>query len=200
MGNEGREGERDAHDAENGHMRRPAFCEARPGGHGLTLVELLMTTAMFAAVAAVAAYLFVAVARIWSSREARAAAEIELDFRMQEIVRDLREASDVQSLPGTNEVRYTRDGTDYYIYYLYNPGDGYPPAFNQDAYELKKTLLAGGIDGGFGYGDGKIFIRQALPPPASELSAADNMVTLDITVERDGERLRSRTRVRPRNL
>jgi len=169
---------------------------------GLTLVEVLIATVMLAAVAGVAVFLLNAMLKTWVSQEARAGIGINLDWRMEEMVRDLREAREVQSLAGRNEIRFTRDGALYYIYYLYNENDTYgpPPSFNQDEYKLKRAVLTEDIDGTFAYGAGKNFIGGVLPPPSSELSASGNVLTIDLSIERKDETIRSRTEVRPRNL
>ncbi len=169
---------------------------------GLTLIEVLISAVMLAAVAGVAVFLLSAMLKIWVSQEARAGIGIDLDWRMEEMVRDLREAREFQSLAGRNEIRFSRDGVIYYIYYLYNESDAYgpPPSFGQEEYKLKRATLTGDIDGTFAYGAGKNFINEVLPPPDSELSASGNVITIDISVMRKAETIRSRTEVRPRNL
>jgi prepilin-type N-terminal cleavage/methylation domain-containing protein len=169
---------------------------------GLTLVELLMAMVMLAAITGVALYLFSAVLRVWHSQETRSGIDIELDWRMEEIVRDLREAVEIQSTAGYNEIRFSPDGINYYIYYLYNPGDVYvpPPAFNQDEYALKRAQLTGDINGTFSYGGGKVFVKNVLPPATSELSRSGDLLTIDLTAQRGDETIRSKTEVQPRNL
>lgn len=169
---------------------------------GLTLIELLMAMVMFAAVAGVGIFLFSAVLRTWSSQESRAGINIDLDWKIEGVVRDLREAEEIQSTAGYNEIRFSHDQVTYYIYYFYHPGDGYlpPPAFNQDYYELRRATLIGDINGTFVYGDGTILLRDILPPAISGLSASGNLLTIDLSIERKGVTIRSRTEVRPRNL
>jgi hypothetical protein len=135
----------------------------------------------------------------WSSQETRTGVDISLDRGIEEIVRDLREARQVSSV-NNDELRFTSDLTNYYIYYLYNSGDSYPPSFNQASYQLRKATLSGGINGTFSYGSGDIKLIDVLPPPTSDLSLSSNLITLDLSITRKDETIRSRTQVRPRNL
>jgi len=169
---------------------------------GLTLIELLITVAMFAVLAAASAYVFRAVLISWSGQETRAGVNISMDWRIEEMVRELREATEIQSTAGYDEIRYTADGVNYYIYYLYNSDDSYgpPPSFTEDSYELRRAALTGGISGTFAYGDGTLMARDVSPPPDTGLSRSGNILTVDITMTRQNETVRSRTEVRPRNL
>lgn len=165
----------------------------------MTLIELMITIVMLVILVAVAAHIFRAVLLSWSSQEARAGIDISLDRGIEEVARDLREARQV-SVVNNDETRFTQDLTNYYIYYLYSAGDVYPPSFNQSSYQLKKAALTGGFSGAFTYGAGYIIINDVLPPPTSDLSLSSNLITLDLSVKRGDEIIRSRTRVRPRNL
>jgi len=169
---------------------------------GLTLIELIITIVMFAILVTAIFFIFRAVLIGWSSSEARAGIDIELDWSIEEMVRDLREAKMVQSATDYNEIRFTLDYTTYYIYYLYHVDDSYvpPPAFDQTIYELRRADLTGDIDGIFTYGDGQLIMTDVLPPTTSGLSLNGNMVTIDISITRGDETIRSRTDVRPRNL
>lgn len=166
---------------------------------GLTLIELMIVILMFVILTGVIVYILRAVLLSWSSQETRSGIDISLDRGIEEVVRDLREARQVSSV-NNDEIRFTQDLTNYYIYYLYNTGDSYPPSFNQNTYELRKATLSGGIGGTFTYGSGDIKIIDILPPPTSDLSISSNLITLDLSVNRKDETIRSRTQVRPRNL
>ena len=169
---------------------------------GLTLIELMITIVMFVALAASTFYVFRAVLLSWSSQEDRSGVNINLDWRMEEIVRDLREAKQVQSVTGYDEIRFTLDNSAFYIYYFYNSSDSYvpPPAFNQSSYELRRAALTGGINGTFTYGNGRLMLTDLLPPTTSDLSLGSNLITIDLSITRGDETIRSRTQVRPRNL
>lgn len=165
---------------------------------GLTLLELMMAVMMLGILAGVSVSVLRAVLLSWSGQEARAGLKISLYRGIEEAARDLRAAREVQS--ANNEIRFTRDLTDYYIYYLYNADDPYPPGFNQDTYELRKAVLSGGMSGVFTYGSGEIKAVDVLPPPDSDLSLGANLITLDFTITAKDETMRLKTRVRPRNL
>ena len=143
----------------------------------------------------------------WSSQETRSGIDINLDRGIEEMERDLRKATSVQSTANYDEIRYAqRQGAsstyNYYIYYLYNAGDSYVPPtnFSQASYRLRRGTLSGGINGTFTYGSGDAVVNDVLPPPTSDLSLSGNLVTIDLSVKRGDETIRSRTRVRPRNL
>ncbi len=157
---------------------------------GLTLIELMITIAMLVILIAVVCYVLIAVLLSWSSQEKRAGIDISIDRGIEEVVRDLRGAREIQS--ASNEIRFTRDGTNYYVYYLYNAGNPY--------YELRKTTLTGGIGGSYTSGSGNIKITDVLSPPTSSLSVSGYLVTMDLSVKRGDETIRSRTSVGPRNL
>ena len=158
-----------------------------------------MTLAMFVILTAAVVYILRAVLLSWSAQETRAGIDISLDRGIEETARDLRQARQA-SVVNNDEIRFTQDLANYYIYYLYNASDSYPSSFNQAAYQLRKAALSGGISGTFTYGSGDIKIIDVLPPPTSDLSLSSNLITLDLSIARKDETIRSRTQVRPRNL
>jgi prepilin-type N-terminal cleavage/methylation domain-containing protein len=166
---------------------------------GFTLIELIITIVMLVALVGVTAFVFRAVLLNWSSQETRSGIDIILDRGIEEMARDLREAKQVSSI-NNDEIRFTQDQSTYYIYYLYNADDSYPPSFNQNSYQLRKTTLSEGISGNFTYGSGSIIITDVLPPLTSDLSISSNITTIDLSAKRGDETIRSRTQVKPRNL
>jgi len=177
---------------------RTASRELRITKRGLTLIELMAVIVLFVILTAVVVYILRAVLLSWSSQETRSGIDISLDRGIEEMVRDLREARAVQS--SNDEIRFTQDQANFYIYYLYNAADSYPSSFNQSLYEVRKAALVGGISGTFTYGAGNIIINDILSPLASGLSLSSNLVTIDLSMKRADETIRSRTQVRPRNL
>lgn len=165
---------------------------------GLTLIELMITIVMLVVLAGACVAIFRVVLLSWSAAQKRVGVDINLNRGMEEIIRDLRGSNQVQS--SNDEIRFTKDAVSYYIYYLYNAGDPYPPVFNQSSYTLYKAALTGGIGGSFTYGSGQIIIKNVLPPPTSDLSCSGNMATLDISAKKSDETIRLKTQVRPRNL
>ena len=175
---------------------------------GFTLIELIITIVMLAALVGVTAFVFRAVLLSWSSQETRSGIDISLDRGIEEIVRDLREARQVNDNydgDGTknDEIRFTQDQSNYYIYYFYNANDAYPPTFNQSSYDLRKATLSGGI-GGTLTDSGRIIITDVLSPShatsPSDLSFSSNIATIDLSITRRDETIRSRSQVKPRNL
>jgi prepilin-type N-terminal cleavage/methylation domain-containing protein len=165
---------------------------------GLTLVELMMTIMLVSILLLVTVFLLRAVLLSWSSQETRSGIDISLGRGMEEVARDLREARQAQA--SGDEIRFTRDLANYSVYYLYNSADSYPPSFGQPTYRLHKAALSGGMSGTFTYGAGDIKITDILPPPVSDLSLSGNLITLDLSVLRKDDTIRSKTKVRPRNL
>lgn len=169
---------------------------------GLTLIELMITIVLFTMLFSVSTYMLRAVLISWSGSEKRAGINISIDRGIEETARDLREAREVSSLNNYDEIRFSKDKTTYYIYYFYNSLDSYipPPAFNRASYELRKAQISGGVNGTFTYGSGQVVMADVLPPPVSDLSFNSSMITIDISMKRSDETIRSKTQVRPRNL
>lgn len=165
---------------------------------GLTFIELIMTASMMAVLVGAVICIFLVVLRGWSTQLDRAGINIQIDRGIEEMTGDLREAKEIQS--ANDEIRFTKDQTAYYIYYLYNEGDSYPLSFNRNSYELRQTTLSGGIGGTFTYGAGRIIILGVLPPPTSDMSLTNNIITIDLSINKDDETVRSMTSVKPRNL
>ena len=165
---------------------------------GFTLIELVMVFALVVILFLSTAFVFRAVLLSWGSQETRAGIGINLDRGLEEIVRDLRKAKEVQST--SDEIRFRQGQDVFYIYYLYNANDSYPLAFSQNTYQLKKESLSAGINGAFSFGSGQTIVTDVLAPPASDLSLSGSIITLDISIKRGAETIRSRTQLKPRNL
>lgn len=169
---------------------------------GVTLIELVLALVLLTALSGGAMLIFNTLLLGWAGQSDRSGADLQLDRAMEEMVRDLREARQVQSVAGRDEVRYTTDGATFQILYLYHASDSYvpPPAFNQSVYQLRRGTLSGGLSGTFTYGSGTLLLADVLPPTTSDLSLSGNLITLDLSVRRGDETVRTRTQVRPRNL
>ena len=166
----------------------------------MTLTELIVTMATFVILAGVAFTVYIAVLRSWLAQERRTGISIVLDRTIKDMTKDLREAKEVDSSINNDEIRFTEDQTNYYIYYLYNANETYPPVFNQATYELRKAALVGVIDGTFTYGDGLLILRDVAAPPTTDLSFDGSLVTTDLTVSRSGQVMRAKIEIDPRNL
>ncbi|MFH1771504.1 MAG: prepilin-type N-terminal cleavage/methylation domain-containing protein [Candidatus Omnitrophota bacterium] len=167
-----------------------------------SLIELMVVVVMLSVLVASVMLVFRAILLASASQQIRAGVSIDSDWLIEKMVRDLREAREMSSASGYNEIRFSPDGSNYSIYYLYNAADSYvpPPAFDQDSYQIKKATLTGGINGTFTYGAGTLVAFDCLAPPATNLSAAGNIATIDISIKRGDETIRSLSRVMPRNL
>ncbi len=165
---------------------------------GLTLIELMITIAMLVVLTLVLVSVLRVILLSWSSEETRAGIDINIDRGVEEVVRDLRDVKAVQC--SNDEIRFSPDLVSYYIYYLYNAADSYPLAFDKSAYQLRKAALTGGIKGTFTFGSGDIKMTDILPPPVSDVSISGTLITIDLSVKRNDETIRSKTAVMPRNL
>ncbi len=165
---------------------------------GFTLIELLIVIMLFTVLMWISFFIFQVTLTVWSSQETRTGVETNIDSGMEGMVRDIREAAAVQS--ANDQIRFTLNTGTYYVYYLYNESDPYPPAFNQSLYQIRKTALTGGIGGTFTYGSGQLITTDVLPPPVSDLSESGNVVTIDISIKRKNETVRSKTSVKLRNI
>ena len=171
---------------------------------GFTLTELILSIGLFALLAVIITVVLRTILVSWDLQERRSGIDINLDRGIEEMVRDLRKSKQVQSATNYDEIRFCQGTTTTacYIFYLYHANDAYvpPPAFDQSSYQLKRTALTGDIDGTFTYGSGDVVVNDVLPPPVSDLSLAGNLLTVDLSVKRGDETIRSRTQVRPRNV
>jgi len=181
---------------------RDGSVSSRSRSFGFTLVELVLSVILFAVLTVATALILRILLVTWSSQERRGGIAINLDRGIEEMARDLRKAREVQSTAGYDEIRYRLGTGSYYIFYLYNTDDSYipPPAFSQSSYQLRRAPLNGGINGTFTYGAGDIVVNDVVPPSTSDLSFSGSLVTIDLTVTRADETIRSRTQMRPRNV
>ncbi|MGB2598919.1 MAG: prepilin-type N-terminal cleavage/methylation domain-containing protein [Candidatus Omnitrophota bacterium] len=167
---------------------------------GMTLVEIMIASIIVALLIGAAMTVYIAVLRAWAGQEQRVGISIAADRALSGISQELRSASEVSTSVNDDEIRYTNDGSNYYIYYLYNSGDSYPPAFTESSYQLKHTALTGTINGTFTYGDGRIIATDVLPPTTTDFSFNGSTVTMDISITRGDETIRSKTKISPRNI
>jgi len=164
-----------------------------------TLVETLIVAAMVAMIMGALAFIFQVVSSGWSGQGSRAGLDADGIKAASEITGDVRNAMEVACL-SSGEIRFSSDGTNYFIYYLYNPLDSYPSQFDRDSYQLKKSALSGGINGSFVYGSGDLVARDILPPPASSFSFNGKEAVVDMGLKRGTNSIRSAVKVKPRNI
>ena len=169
-----------------------------------TLLQLLIVVVMLSLLMGASTFAFLTLLKAWGSQDT--SLEIQEDARqgVERMVRDLRLATNpIDASTPNDSIRYTvreAGATNYYIFYLYNRNDSWPPAYNQSVYELRRVSLPGGINGTFNYGDGTLYIRSVKPPPVSDMSLSGTVVTIDLTVSKADETFHLLEKIRPRNL
>lgn len=166
---------------------------------GFTLLEVLLVAALGPVIIGMLIFMFQAALGTWSVQGARISLTVGANRAIRDVARDLRNASAIGS-QNSGEIRYTADNATYFIYYLYNLSDPYPPHFNSTSYQLKKAALTGGMAGTFAYGGGDLIARDIVPPPVTNLSFSSPIVTIDLTVRQGDSVTRSSGMVKPRNL
>jgi len=172
---------------------------------GVTFVELLIALLLFAVLMTATAFSLNPVLLAWSSHYDRMELQRQAQHGLEQAMRDLRPAVDLQH-DTSDAVRFTvREGgvQNSYILYLYHASETWPPAYAQATYQLRKATLTGGISGTFTYGGGTLLMRDVQPPPASDLSVsgsgADEVATLDVSLTRGEETWRLIEKVKRRN-
>jgi len=166
---------------------------------GFTLLEVLLVAALGPVIIGMLLFMFQVALGTWSAQGSRISLAVSANRAVREMARDLREACAIGNL-SSDEIRYTADNATYFIYYLYNLSDPYPPHFNSTSYQLRKTALTGGMSGTFAYGGGDLIARDILPPPATNLSFSPPAVTIDLTIQQGNNITRSVGMVKPRNI
>jgi prepilin-type N-terminal cleavage/methylation domain-containing protein len=167
--------------------------------NGFTLLELLLVIAMGPVIIGMLAFMFQVALDTWSTQGSRIGVAVSVNKATREMARDLRNANAIASQNG-NEIRFTTDGTTYYIYYLYNASDSYPSTFNKASYQLKKAALSVNMTGTFTYGSGDLIARDIVPPPTTNLSISAPIITIDLTAQQGSSVTRSVSTVKPRNI
>ena len=161
---------------------------------GLTILEILFTITLITFLVSSILVVYIVSLQGWDNLGHRADLHKKLHFGLDRIAREVHKANDL--LVANNAVRFTlyESGSNQsYIYYLHNASDTWPPAFNQSAYDLKRTSLAGGINGTFTYGDGELVIAALKPPSLTAITSSGDVATLTLTgqIENDIVTLRS---------
>ena len=170
---------------------------------GMTLVEMLIALLLTGVLMTAAAYSFNPILLAWASQMDRIELQRQAQQGLEKAVRNLRPATALQN-DANHAIRFTvRESgvNNSYILYLYNANDGWPPAYSQTTYQLRKAALTGGIGGTFTYGGGDLLLRDAQPPSNSDLSVSGSVATLDLTLVRNtDETYRLIEKARRRNL
>lgn len=164
---------------------------------GLSLLELLMTTAILAILLFTVGYVFIVGLNLWNEGYARSDIRGDISQAVELISKNLRQAKSIDALTESS-ITFTADlgnGDDTYRVYLYNALDNEPnPPYGQSIYELRWAK------GGVSYGSGAILATDIPVPTNVPFSQSNNLITIDLTVTRGDETVRIRSNVRPRNL
>ncbi len=172
---------------------------------GITLLEVLFTLSLIFILVSAIFLVYIAVLRGWDQLGRRNDLHEKLNFAVERIVRDVRNANAISVPAGTHSLRFTlnESGTNNsYIYYLYNASDSWVPNFNQASYDLRRAgPLAGGINGTFTYGSGDLIITNLKPPSGNtSITISGNYAIVNLVSQSSTETLNVRGYVRPRNL
>lgn len=165
---------------------------------GLTLIEVIWVSALFTMIVSISAYIFSNVVNTWTRLGKSTSVDIIAVRAIDRMTYDLRVAKNILAV-NNDEIRFTADGTNFYIYYLFNAADAYPSSFSGSSYSLMKAGLAAGLSGTFTYGDGTIIATNILPPPVSDLSINAALAIIDLSVSKDNKTRRLKTKVLARN-
>jgi prepilin-type N-terminal cleavage/methylation domain-containing protein len=166
---------------------------------GVTLIEVITVLALLGVLMTAWAYSFNPILMALSSQQDRMGLNM-LQSGLEKAASDLRSAVALQNDPN-KAIRYTLRESGVvrsYILYLYHPSDSWPPNFTQSTYQLRKASLTGGISGTFSYGSGDLILRDVVPPPLSDLSAAGSVATMDVTLKKGDETFRLLCKVKRR--
>ena len=177
----------------------------RAGSKGFTLLEIVFSLALIVFLVTSILFVYIVSLRGWENLGHRTDLHEKLHFGLERMTRDLRESvrmdvsdhSVIFVLPtGISPNFYT-----FCIYYLYNPNDSWPPAYNQPSYELRRAVTGIGNIGSFTYGSGDTIITNLRPPAAdTSITAAGNVLMIKLTAFEDDDQLTVQGYVHPRNI
>jgi prepilin-type N-terminal cleavage/methylation domain-containing protein len=182
-------------DADGKDMIKPRL--PNPGEKGLTLIELLVTTAIMSILVFTVGYTFIVALKLWNEGYARADIRTDLAQAFELVGKNLRQAKSIDALTASS-VTFTADlggGDTSCRIYLYSSSDAEPnPPYSAGSYELRWA------QGTTTYGAGTIWATDIAQPTTAPFSQSGSLITMDMTVTRGDESLRMRTNVRPRTL
>lgn len=179
---------------------------------GFTLLETLIVLLLLSVLMGVSSFLFVVSLRAWDAGSIRTGIREDVSYAMEKAVRDLKEMANgslAQYNPGSGEIAHTIQyeeiggDQDTYVLYLYNEDDSsFDSTYSESLYDLRRANISDGDVPASG--EGALILRDLVSPdataPATALSISGTQVTLDFVVQRSDETVRTRTKVRPRNL
>jgi len=169
---------------------------------GFTLLETLIVLMLLSVLVGVSGLLFVVSLRAWDAGLIRGGIREDVSYAMEKVVRDLREMANAslgQYSFIAHTIQYDDSSGTTYVFYLYNVDDSsFDSTYSESFYDLRKATKSQ-LDAG-NYAAGLLILRDLVTPPATALTISGNQVTLDFVVQRSDEIVRTRTKIRPRNL
>ncbi|MFH1783777.1 MAG: prepilin-type N-terminal cleavage/methylation domain-containing protein [bacterium] len=169
---------------------------------GFTLLEVIIVAGMVSALIAIVSFMYVLGLESWGAGKTRIELRESLNQGIQTMVRDIRHAKDpttvtdsvitITAVDFESGVTPPPDAT--YRYYLYNSGDALPnPPYTASSYMLmqsKNTAV---------YGAGRVLARDVAQPASAPFAESGNLVTISLSVAREGQTISIRTAVNRRN-
>ncbi len=173
---------------------------------GFTIIEMIIVLLLMAIMLGVSGYLFVVGLHAWDSGMTRTGIREDISYAMEKMIRDLKETANGslrQYSSIIHTIQYDNLSGNTYVLYLYNADDAtLDSTYGENLYDLHKADIDGGDAPASG--DGVLILRDLVSPdataPETALTINGNQVTLDVVVQRGDETVRTRTKVRPRNL
>jgi len=189
-----------------------ALEKTKGANKGFTLIETVIVLLLLAILLGTTGFVFLVSLRAWDSGCIRGGIREDASYAMDKIVRDLKEMangalSQYNSIANTIEYKefLPTGGGDRYVLYLYNSADtSFDSSYTESHYNLCKANISQGDNPALG--DGVLILRDLVSPdataPATALTIDPNgaQVTLDFVVQRSDEIVRTKTKIRPRNL
>ncbi len=175
---------------------------------GFTLIEMIIVLFLLAMLSGVTGLVFLVSLRAWDSGYMRTGIREDISYATEKVVRDLKEMA-LRSLSQYSSIAHTVQYNDFagntYVFYLYNADDSsFDSTYTESLYNLRKANTSQGDNPASG--GGLLILRDLVSPdaaaPVTALTIDPNgtQVTLDFVVQRSDETVRTRTKVRPRNL
>ncbi len=157
---------------------------------GFSLLELILVIGMAAILVGVGIFVYLAAIRAWNAAQDRAVLRGALSQAIESMTRDLLQAKSFV-VNNTKDLGFSI-GADAYHFGFYSSADP-SCAYTGTAYDLVK---ASGVSG---CGPGVVMTGNVSVDSAG-FSYAGGVVTVDLTMVKDGSTVHMRTKIRPRNL
>jgi prepilin-type N-terminal cleavage/methylation domain-containing protein len=183
-----------------------ALEKTRVAKRGFTLIETVIVLLLLAILLGATGFVLLVSLRAWDSGCIRGGIREDVSYAIEKVVRDLKEIangtlSQYSSIAHT--IQYDDLSGNTYVLYLYNADDAtLDSTYGGSLYDLRKANITQGDNPASG--EGLLILRDLVSPdatsPATALTIGYTQVTLDFVIQRSDEIVRTRTKVRPRNL